>query len=751
MKRLVLIVLIVFSATSGWGQDAEQDIKVGLVLSGGGAKGLAHIGALKVIEDSGIRVDYIGGTSMGAIVGGLYAAGYSANDLDSIFNTLDFEKLIQDDIPRSAKTFYEKKESQRYALTLPFDGFRIGFPSGISKGQNVYNLLSKLTTHVGEVSDFNDLPIPFLCITTNVETGRAVVLDKGYLPRAITASGALPSLFSPVKIGDSLYVDGGVVNNYPIDEVRAMGADVIIGIDVQDSLKAREDLQSAIKVLGQINNYRTINAMVEKAGQTDLYIKPNIDDFNVVSFDQGNAIIGSGEQAARKSFEALKALAARQKGPQPQRLSPPPVQNEIFIRSVEIRGTENYSRAYVLGKLKLRTPSKITYDRFSEGVNNLSATGNFDGINYRFVEDQDNTGEYTVIFDLVESKARTLLRLGVHYDDLFKTAALINMTRKRLLTNNDIASFDFVVGDFIRYNFDYYIDKGYYWSVGVSSSYNFFDKNVAVDFIRNDLSPIVPLNANTSLSKIDFEYGDLTNRLYVQTLFQRIFQLELGGEHKWLKYFSETIQLENTNTEVAVFEDTNYFSAYGLLKFDTFDNVSFPNSGLLLEGDFHWYLLATGQNNDFEPFSIAKAKAYWAYSFTDKLSTILGTEGGLSIGSTTTSSLDFMLGGYGFHPLNNIMPLLGYEALSLRGDTYLKSMLTLDYEFARKHHVNLSGNIANVGDDLFGTGQWIDGIDHYGFGMGYGWDTFLGPVELKYTYSPETGNSVWFVNVGFSF
>ena len=201
--KTIFYILILLLATSIFAQDkAQEDLKVGLVLSGGGAKGLAHIGALKVIEEAGIRVDYIGGTSMGAIIGALYASGYSANQLDSIFNIVDFNTLIQDDIPRSAKTFYEKDESEKYAITLPFDHFQIGFPSGLSKGQNVYNLLSKLTLHVSDIDDFSKLPIPFFCVATDVETGKEVILDKGYLPRAITASGALPSLFSPVVIND---------------------------------------------------------------------------------------------------------------------------------------------------------------------------------------------------------------------------------------------------------------------------------------------------------------------------------------------------------------------------------------------------------------------------------------------------------------------------------------------------------------------------------------------------------------------
>ncbi|MAP54239.1 patatin-like phospholipase family protein [Altibacter sp.] len=744
MKQLILIVCILFSGWVVAQEKASEDLKVGLVLSGGGAKGLAHIGALKVIEEAGVRIDYIGGTSMGAIIGSLYASGYSAAQLDSIFNNTDFDKLIQDEIPRSAKTFYEKDEAEKYALTLPFDKFQVSFPSALSKGQNVYNLLSKLTAHVSTVEDFNKLPIPFFCVATNVETGKEVILNKGYLPRAITASGALPSLFSPVEIDGVLMVDGGVVNNYPVDEVRAMGADIVIGVDVQDSLRSRDKLKSAFDVLVQINNYRTINDMVKKRKRTDIYIHPKIDEFTVVAFNQGDSIVRAGEREAQFFKQELLDIAARQKG----NLRKPVnfvTSDSLFIKNVVIEGLEKYTRSYVLGKLKLFTPGKTSYKRFNEGINNLSATRNFQDINYRLEEDKN--GETSVLLNLRESESNTLLRLGAHYDDLFRTAALINVTRKRLFTNNDIVSFDFIVGDNIRYNFDYYIDKGYYWSIGLNSRFSFFDKDVPIDFIINEsISP-----TDTQLNQISLKYGDVTNQLYVETLFRRTFLLGMGVEHKWLRYLSETIGIDDDNNPRTIFENTNYFSTYGYLKYDTFDNSYFPNEGLFFKGDFHLYLFAEGMNTNFDQFSISKAKMAYATSFTPKLSLIVSTEGGFKIGGSTTNSLDFFVGGYGYKNLNNLIPFYGYEALSLRGDTYLKSNLTIDYELFRKNHINLSGNIANVGDRLFTTGQWIDGVDYSGIALGYGLETFLGPIEVKYAYSPEVDESNWYVSVGFRF
>nr|MCH9661273.1 patatin [Bacteroidota bacterium] len=253
------------------------------------------------------------------------------------------------------------------------------------------------------------------------------------------------------------------------------------------------------------------------------------------------------------------------------------------------------------------------------------------------------------------------------------------------------------------------------------------------------------------VNEINLEYSDFTNQLFAQTVFQRRFMLRLGAEHKWLRNISETIGIDENNNPRTIFEDTNYYSSYGLLKYDSFDNKYFPKKGVFFEGDFHWYLFGEGGNEDFDTFGIAKAQMGYAYSFTPKFSALIFSEGGLKVGDRNTKTLDFFLGGYGYKPLNNIIPFYGYESLSLRGDTYLKTSFTLDYELFKKHHISLAANIANIGDMLFETGEWIDGIDYSGFALGYGLETILGPVELKYSHSPERNTNEWYVNVGFRF
>ena len=716
--------------------------KVGLVLSGGGAKGFAHIGVLKVIDSLGIKIDYISGTSMGAVIGALYATGYSGEQLERMFNSQDFDELINDKFPRASKSFYERENSEKYAVSLPFDKFKITLPSALSRGQNVYNLLFQLMLPVNDIHDFEKLPIPFFCVVTDIETGESLILDKGRLAEAVTASSALPSLFQPVTIGDRILIDGGVTNNFPVEELRAKGMDIIIGVDVQDALKDRESLKSAPDILMQINNFRTINLMQNKAPLTDIYIKPDITDFSVISFAEGNNIIAHGETAARVTLSELLNIKKQQGG-----LTKRPVVtsvDSIKINAVKIVGNERYTRSYILGKLRLRGNEKMPYRDFRQGINNLIATNNFDTFRYQ-LQPNEKDGEFDFQGEIRESETTMFLKLGVHYDDLYKSAALVNLTKKRLLFNNDIASLDVILGDNSRYNFDYFIDKGFYISFGIKSRYNQFNKNV---------NPLLVLEEGSSLleglNKIDAELSDFTNQVFIQTIFKKDFAFRLGAEYKRLKITSETIIVDNQDNEI-IFENTGYFGLFGNLKYDSYSDPYFPKKGFYFNGDFHLYLNASNFNRDFEEFSIAKADIGYAFSFSDRFALKTETSGGFKIGDNSTTTLGFGLGGYGNNLINNFYSFYGYDYFELSGDSFVKATFTLDYEIFKKHHILLAANYANIEDGIFESGEWLTSPDYRGYAIGYSLETFLGPLEGTYTYSPETGASHWFFNLGFWF
>ena len=725
----LLLPIISFS------QETTKRPKIGLVLSGGGAKGFAHIGVLKVLEEAGVKVDYIAGTSMGAVIGGLYASGYSATQIDSIFYNTDFDELLQDYIPRSSKSFYEKRNDQMYALTLPFDKLKIGVPIALSKGMYNYNLLSKLTHKVRHVRDFNKLPIPFLCIATDIEKGEQVILKEGYLAQAMLASSAFPSLFSPVEIDGKLLIDGGVVNNYPVEEIRKMGADIVIGVDVQDDLKDRNSLKDATRILVQITNLDMIKIMKDKQKLTDIYIKPEVSDYGVISFNEGQEIVKKGEEAAFGVSQQLKKLADTTIV---YKLNEVKVEKDFLqVKSISINKLDNYTRAYVLGKLRFNNGKKITYEDLKTGINNINATQNFSRISYT-LERKENEDELKL--SLTENPTKTFLKFGLHYDGLYKSAVLANITQKKSLFKNDVASLDLGLGDNIRYNFDYYIDNGFYWSFGIKSRFNTFNKNVTTDFRNGELLSQLGLNT------INIDFSDLTNQVYMQTVFIQKFLIGAGIEHKLLRIKSDN--LGNINS---TFEKSSYLSVFGYMTYDSFDNKLFPKKGWMFTGDIHSFLLSSDYTNEFNRFTIAKGEIGVVKSINKKLTVKVQSEVGFSIGEDSVPFFDFVLGGYGFNSVNNFKPFYGYDFLSIAGDSYFKSCFTLDYEFLKKNHFNFAANYANVQDGLFENGNWLSKPTYNGYEVGYALESIIGPIEIKYSWSPELNRGYAYFTVGFAF
>ena len=234
--RLVLTVCLLLVSAPGRAQTPNPP-KIGIALSGGAARGLAHIGVLKVLEQAGIPVDVIAGTSMGSVVGGLYALGYNADQLDTIVRAQDWFRLLTDPVDRRDLPVDRKIAADRIMLTLPIYRGGIHLPRSVVPGQRIWELLTRLTWSAHGVHDFHRLPTPFAAVATDLETGQAVVLDRGFLPDAIRASMALPSVFAPVELGGVVLIDGGVVRNLPAHDARALGADVLICSDVTDPLE----------------------------------------------------------------------------------------------------------------------------------------------------------------------------------------------------------------------------------------------------------------------------------------------------------------------------------------------------------------------------------------------------------------------------------------------------------------------------------------------------------------------------------
>ena len=744
MIRMAFIIILLLHVQAILSQDtivSNKDIKVGLVFSGGGAKGFAHIGVLKVLEEAGVRIDYIGGTSMGAMIGALYASGYSAVELDSIVSTIDYTKLMQDIIPRKSKSIYQKENTEKYALTLPLKKGNIALPSAVSKGQNVFNMLSRLTEHVHSINDFSKLPIPFFCIATNLENGNAEILENGFLPEAIKASGSFPTLLDPVEISGKLLTDGGVVNNFPVDIMRQKGVDIIIGVDVQDKLKDKENLNSAPSILMQIVNFQMYDEVDLKRNETDLYMHPDISGYNVVSFDQARKIIDNGESLARKQLNYLKEIAGNQiKRIVHVKAKVKHLKKEILeIKTVKISGNKNYTNEYVLGKLNLNKETSISYKKFNEGIDNLSATGNFKSIAYRFI--QNNEG-LELQFDLKEDDESRFLQFGVHYDDLYKTGVLLNYTSKHAIFNNDVFSADLILGDNVRYNIDYFIDNGFSWSYGINTRFNNFEKSFFESLLDENVSE------DSNISKTPINYNDFSSQLFLQTAFSTNIALRIGVENKYVRISYES--LINNQPEKLFLDNTNYINVYSNLLIDTYDDQNFPKKGIFLSAEYKAYLIASKFVDNFNPFSQLKGKLGGAITIGDKFTTEIVSEGGITIGNSDSRIFNYFLGGNNQNFINNFTSFYGYDVGDLSESSFLKSSVRFRYELYRNHFVSFIANAARAEEDLFNKGAIFENTKT-GYAFGYSLKSPIGPIEVNYSWSPDTSQNFWFFNVGFWF
>ena len=711
-----------------------KDLKVGLILSGGGAKGMAHVGVLKEIERAGIRVDYIGGTSMGAIVGGLYACGYSASQLEELLTNTDLVDLINDNYKRNAKSFQDKEDSERYAITLPIIDRKIKFPISLSKGQNVFNFLVQLMHDQRAVRDFSKLPIPFFCMATDLNNGEMVLLDKGFLPLAVNASSALPTLFSPVNIENRTLIDGGVSNNYPIEEMLQKKMDVIIGIDVQTHIAEPQEAATFSDILVRLGSLQTEKTMPPKRAKTDIYIQPDISGFTMLSFSNQAAIIARGEEAGRKVFSQLKKLAQQQTS---RASSIKKIPASFQLDSLSFSQTPNYKKNYILGKIRLKPNTHYPFKKLREGMTNLAATQNFEAFRYTLTP---VNGKEVLELNLIESPHTTLFRTGLHYNDLMGAMGLVNITHKHAFLKNDEISLDLALGANLRYAFSYFIDKGLFWSVGIKATLDQFDTKARF--------PVGTDNEQVSSRTRAFTQEHL---FFVQTVFREEAILGFGIMHQKNSFRTNLFDVEKG--KFLFVDDADYYSTKGYLNVDTLDDAYFPKRGGFLKSNINYVFSQKSRLNfgAFSPFFVGKGAIGVTLPIAQKWSLSLNTMGGFTINTPNTPTFGFLLGGYGNAPLLNYEPFVGLPQQNAGADSFVKGEIILDYEFTPNHHALLKIHAGVVGDDIFLNGKWTSTPNYFGTGLAYGLNTFAGPLECMAAYSPQFDKLLYHISIGWRF
>lgn len=721
MKKYLFIFLLFFvsfylKSQVKEGFSVPPNPKIGLSLSGGGAKGFAHIGVLKVLDSLGVKVDYISGTSMGAIVGGLYASGYTGKEIEKIVMDTDFYNIIANEKTRQETSFFSKSVD-KYILTVPIKDGKVNvLPKAISTGQKNIYLLKELFKNVSTIDDFSKLPIPFMCIGTNLESGKMEIFEKGDLVSSIMASSAFPGLMDPVKIGDSLYIDGAMTINYPSKPLKDKGIDVVIGVDLSQGLASAKDLQSAIAILNQVIDYGIQKETKNQYNYTDINIHPDLTGLGATSYDAKKTILDSGYAEAQKYIETLSLLPKKEINL--LRAPTNPIYSNVYkIDSLIVENSHIFGKNYIQGKMNLRLPSLQTYGGINKMVDRLYATNNYKLINYDIIH--KNEINYLKL-NVTEDDTRFFLKFGLHYDEIFKTGLLLNATAKRLLFRNSTISLDMVVGDQPRYYFNYFIDNGYIPGFGIYAS------GMSLDL--NDID-----------SNVYEEWNWFRNEIFIQSVWRDKYAIGGGISHD---YFEAKYSGFADYTDV-----NNYINPYVFIKSDTQDDKNFPTKGILINAEGK-ILDLLNKENEGQTFQ-AKINTQINFPINKWFTYRLGLFGGFIIGDNLPKYYRFRIGGIFSQNLGNFTSFQGYEFGQISSDNLITASNSFQFNIYNNYYLEANISLANYFNDLK-VDNVLD-ITASSIGVTAGYKSPFGQIKFNIGRSLTLNNNIFSVILGHSF
>lgn len=719
--------------------------KIGLVLSGGAAKGIAHIGVLKVLKKAGIHVDYVAGTSMGSIIGAFYAMGYDPDTIEKIFLTSDWLSILTDEIPRSSYSVDEKEEKQRYIVSFPLMEYLPKLPSGLKAGHNISNLLARYTLPYMNIRNFNDLPKPFACIAVNLETGKEVVLDSGHLEECIRASMAIPTVFTPVEIDGKLLVDGGLVNNFPADQLKAMGADIIIGVNLGFKPYSKEELYSLTSIIEQSLLLPSSETNKNNESLCNILIKPNVDDLSRADFKHSKKMIQLGEEAAMQKFAQLRNLmdSLSAFGPAPPETQVKRI-DSIYIDTLEFEGLVNVSKDFLRGRLRIITPCLLSVTDIMNDIDRVYGSQFFEKISWRL----DVNKAYSALVIIAQEKNKDLLRIGGRYDSDFNANLLINIILRNKIIKGSKLSLDAILGQYRRIKFTYLVHTA--WNNRQSD----YLSNVSP--LRLSMFPDVGLNLEYNNFEL-YHYNDgnrVASYAYNQGKFG-IFGLSnitnsfslgasINAEYSYIvpKIFG------SVNIPATVRNTLANFSAF--INFDSYDESYYPKRGTKINAGIEW---VKDLDTD-EPFSYNCLRFYSKFNFaipiSNRLTLIPSVSTGFVKGDSIAPQYYLYCGGLNNSDINpGAFPFIGLQFMELSARSMLLGGLNLQWQIGKNHYITFRSNIGYTSDLYLNLFNFKSGIS--GLGISYGYNSLAGPLEFTLMRSLETDKYLTYINIGYWF
>lgn len=728
----LIILLVLFPASciaQDVAADVSQPVKIGLALSSGGAKGFAHVGVLKVLEEEGIPVHIVAGTSMGAVVGGLYAAGYTPQQIQDIALNTDWQALFNDNLKPSSRdlsTFISTRDT--YLLSFPIIDKRPRLPAGLVGGQNISMLLYRLFLPYHNIEDFSELPVRFGAITTELSTGKVRRFESGYLPEVIRASAAIPSIFKPVDISGKLYIDGGVARSIPVEDARAMGADIVLASNVGEPVKPQDSLDTFVNVLFQSIGFHQIESDTMQIKLADFYVRPDIEEFNSFSYEKVQELIRRGEEAARSIVPQLKAMLDS------VRVAKAPVKPEaemsgqrFTVTNIDYRNIDGRLLRQTKIALDITPPKTLTYSDIERKINRLYATEQFSLVSYRLKDDSTSADGKVLNIHFTPGK-QNRLGFSTRYDSRYQASLLFGIQLLNTLAWGDRFVTSVRLGDIL----------------GISSHYD----------VPIFLKPIVAFNTDLNIHRSPIDFYSVQERLATVEVEQvsllpsfsmRLFKnIEIKAGLR-----AEYFHLNESVGDNLLLSDTRFLlNGVASMEYNNLNRIYFPTRGQRI------YVTAETTDKQFlSEATFSQLIAEWQAS----LPVFDGVEirSRLIAGQSSTSELPFHFrfyqGGLTGNPLfeRRQAPLWGYATQQLSGSSLASIRAGLQLHLGNDIYLQGGWNAAHLSESETWNPKDFD--FNHGYGISVGALTIIGPVNLSLSTRDFEENYALKVDVGYSF
>ncbi|MDD9176990.1 serine protease [Aliivibrio finisterrensis] len=567
----------------------ETRPKIGLVLAGGGAKGAAHIGVLKALEEMKIPIDYITGTSMGAYIGGLYASGLSADEIEIFIDTIDWNSGFVDKVERSERQIRDKEYEDRYQIgtDIGFSFTELKAPKGFVQGQNMAKILRTTSGNVPYLESFDDLPIPFRAVATDIEKLEPVILDHGNLAEAMMASMSVPGALPPVEYEGRLLVDGGSVNNMPVDIAREMGADIIIAVDIGSDYLEAKDISSYLSVMGQLTNYIVKNSTLQQEkllGEKDILLSPHVGKMETAEFDRMPFAYDKGYDIAYEKHKVLDKLVISEKAYQAysdnkyKKTEQLIRGNSLPINKLQLENKSLYTEKMLLDRLNIKEGQTYTADELEAHIRDLYVIDRFERVDYYYKETSEGTHDLVVevkekswgpnyldfrfaLEDDFDNQSKYSLGMSINFTDIELTGFRDN--RSELRVNFELGTDKLISAELYT---PFLINQLLFTSF--KSTYSVEQKKFSLS--GNELSSID--------NDFPLEYSDLVLEAAFGLQGRLWSDFRIGG-----RYTKGDVAFSSISSIDASYTREGVFAQYRL---DTLDNYTFPTKGFYVRSEY---------------------------------------------------------------------------------------------------------------------------------------------------------------------